>query len=184
MKTAYYLPACLAICFPLACATTSTPTTQSERVVAISDAGSLRTPDEAPVAAAVLAGKPDKVFSALRETYEELGIKVNILEPAGANGGHLGNRYFIKNSRLGKVPLSQYLDCGNTMTGPAADNYKITMSVQSVVSAAPDGSSVNTRVAARADPPAAGGGSLACRSIGTLEAEIHRMLRTRLGLAE
>jgi len=55
------------------------------------------------------------------------------------------------------------------------------MSIFSVVSPSGTGSNVQTHVAARADDVAAGGASLSCRSIGTLEAALHRVLVRRLG---
>ena len=167
-------------CLSGACATTQAPSPPSDRVVATTDEGLIRSAGERAFAPAKVSAKPADVVAALRDAYEELGIKVEILPPAGATGGQVGNRYFVKSYRLGKAPLSTYLDCGSTMTGPAADNYKITMSVVSTVSAEGEGSSVQTSVVAKADA-AAGGNSLSCRSIGTLESAIHQALEQKLG---
>ena len=164
-----------------ACATpqTSTPA-QTERVIAVSDQGAIRSTEDLRPATATVAAKPEVVIPALRDSYEELGIKVDVYQ-VGAGTGQVGNRYFIKTFRLGKAPLSTYLDCGRTMTGAAADDYKITMSVLSTVSAVGDSSAVHTRASARADPTAAAGGSVSCRSIGTLESALHQALMRRLG---
>ena len=169
----------LALC---GCATTkTTPHPVTDRIIVSSDAGTLHSLEEIPIASTTVKSKPDVVLPILRDSYEELGIKVQIFDVTGTTGGQVGNRYFVKSYRLGDTPLSRYLDCGSTITGPAADNYKITMSVLSVVAPAAPGSTVQTRVAARADAVAASGGSVSCRTIGTLEAALHRVLVRRLG---
>jgi hypothetical protein len=166
---------------PAACASTNASTpTQVDRVIVSSDAGTIRSHEEIPTASTTVKSTPAQVFPALRGAYEELGIKVVVFDSSGV-GGRVGNPYFVKTSRLGNTPLSRYLDCGGTITGPAADNYKVTMSVLSVVSASGSGSAVHTRVSARADNAAASGGSLSCLPIGTLEAALHRVLVRRLG---
>ncbi len=164
------------------CATTQTsPAPQTDRVVVATEDRTIHSHEDVPITAVTVKSKPEVVLSVLRGSYEELGIKVQVFDSTGATGGQVGNRYFIKSYKLGDAPLSRYLDCGNTITGPAADNYKVTMSILSVVSPSGTGSSVQTHVAARADDVAASGGSLSCRSIGTLEAALHRVLVRRLG---
>ena len=157
-----------------------TPPSQVDRVIVSSDAGTIRAQEELPTSATTVKSTPAKVLPALRGAYDELGIKVQIFDST-SSGGRVGNRYFVKSFKLGDTPLSRYLDCGGTITGPAADNYKVTMSVISVVSASDSGSTVHTRVGARADDAAGSSGSLSCRSIGTLEAALHRVLVRRLG---
>ena len=164
------------------CATTqTTPAPQTDRIVVATEDRTIRSHEDIPITAVAVKSKPEAVLPVLRGSYEELGIKVQIFDSAGASGGQVGNKYFIKSYKLRDTPLSRYLDCGNTVTGPAADNYKVTMSVLSVVMPSGTGSSVQTHVAARADDVAASGGSLSCRSIGTLEAALHRVLVRRLG---
>jgi hypothetical protein len=62
-----------------------------------------------------------------------------------------------------------------------ADNYKITLSVLSVVSPNTTGSKVNTIVQARADSEAGSSGSIQCQTTGYLENDLHRVLLRRLG---
>lgn len=164
------------------CATTqTTPAPQTDRIVVADADRTIHSHEDIPITAVTVKSKPDVVLPILRASYEELGIKVQVFEATGTGFGQVGNRYFIKSFKLGDTPLSRYLECGNTITGPAADNYKITMSIFSVVSPSGTGSNVQTHVAARADDVAAGGASLSCRSIGTLEAALHRVLVRRLG---
>jgi hypothetical protein len=166
---------------PAACASSNTGTpTQVDRVILSSDAGTIRSHEELPTTEATVKSAPAEVLPRLRGAYEELGIKVQVFDSSSV-GGRVGNPYFVKSFKLGDAPLSRYLDCGGTITGPAADNYKITMSILSAVSPSGSGSTVLTRVSARADNAAASSGSLSCRSIGTLEAALHRVLVRRLG---
>ena len=174
--------AALALVTSGACATTpANPAPQTDRIVVATDDRTIHSHEDVPITEVTVRSNPQTVLPVLRGSYEELGIKVQVFDSAGANGGQVGNKYFIKSYKLGDTPLSRYLDCGNTITGPAADNYKVTMSVFSVVAPSATGSSVQTHVAARADDVAAGGASLSCRSIGTLEAALHRVLVRRLG---
>jgi len=165
-----------------ACATTPTnPAPQTDRVVVAAEDRTIHSHEDVPITAVTVRSNPQTVLPVLRGSYEELGIKVQVFDSAGASGGQVGNKYFIKTYKLGDAPISRYLYCGNTITGPAADNYKVTMSVLSIVSPSGTGSNVQTHVSARADDVAAGGASLSCRSIGTLEAALHRVLVRRLG---
>jgi hypothetical protein len=157
-------------------ATTAGPNTV-DRVIVQTDAGTVRANEALPKVAATVKSAPAVVLPILRDTYSELGIDAKVFDPAT---GAVGNRYFVKSYRLEDAALSKYLDCGGTITGPAADNYKITMSVLSVVSPNGAGSKIETLVSARADD-AAGGSSLSCTTLGTLEAQLYRVLVRRLG---
>jgi hypothetical protein len=160
-----------------ACASASTTPNTVDRVIVQSDAGTVRANEAVPKVAATVKSPPSVVLPILRDTYSELGIEPKVFD---SSTGAVGNRYFVKSYRLGDVALSKYIDCGGTITGPAADNYKITMSVLSVVRPNGTGSKIETLVSARADD-AAGGSSLSCSTIGTLEAQLYRVLVRRLG---
>jgi hypothetical protein len=177
--TKFRLTVCVALALSLtACASaTTTPPSTVDRVIVQSDAGTVRANEALPKVATTVKSAPSVVLPILRDTYSELGIDVKVFDPAT---GAVGNRYFVKSYRLGDTALSKYLDCGGTITGPAADNYKITMSVLSVVRPNGTGSQIETLVSARADD-AAGGSSLSCSTIGTLEAHLYRVLVRRLG---
>lgn len=172
------VPAAVALLITACASATATPPTQIDRVIVSSDAGTLRAYEGVPKVAATLKSPPAIVLPVLRDAYSELGIEVKVFDAAS---GTVGNRYFIKSYKLGGVPLSRYLDCGRTITGPAADNYKVTMSVLSVVTRDGTGSKIETLVTGRADDAAGFSGSLSCSTIGTLEAELHRVLLRRLG---
>jgi hypothetical protein len=161
-----------------ACASaTTTPSNTVDRVIVQSDAGTVRANEAVPKVAATVKSAPSVVLPILRDTYSELGIEPKVFDAAT---GAVGNRYFFKSYRLGDAPLSRYFDCGGTLTGPAADNYKITMSVVSVVRPNGTGSKIETLVSARADD-AASSNSRSCSTNGMLEAELYRILVRRLG---
>lgn len=162
-----------------ACASTPpTERNQVDKVLVSTDAGPLHSSEDARVYAAEFKSARGVVVPILRDAYEEMGIAVKVADPVT---GQVGNNFFVKHGELGSTPLSRYITCGNTQTGPAADNYKVTLSVVSLVSASGTGSKVNTYVQARADNSAGSSGSVKCESVGTLEAQLHRILLRRLG---
>jgi hypothetical protein len=117
-----------------------------------------------PVAAA-----PDKILAALNAAYGDLGIEIKLWDPPH---GHVGNRNFTKMFRLAGAPLSQYLACGLTSSGDAADSYRITMSVVSQVEPAAGGSTVVTTLSAYAEDLASSKGSISCGTRGILEDKV------------
>jgi hypothetical protein len=126
---------------------------------------------EAPVAAA-----PDKVFATLASVYDAFGVPVNTVL---SDTRTVGARDARMPRRLGKVPLSQYLDCGTSAAGgaPLADSYAVIMTVLTRVAPTPDGTSnVVTQVAAQARPITVAGNAVQCSSTGRLEGAINKRL--------
>ena len=84
--------------------------------------------------------------------------------------------------------LTDFVNCGSTVTGPAADTYRGTMLLVSTVkpsgsaSGNGTGSTVETRFQSRAIDPAGGtsAGAMECQSLGTLEQKLHDLLREKL----
>jgi hypothetical protein len=162
---------------PGACATVPGAEPNSDKVLVTTPTGPIHTDRDVKIVSANFKSARSVVVPILKEAYEEVGIPVKVADPVN---GQVGNNYFVKNARLGSVPLSKYLSCGNTLMGATADNYKITLSVLSIVAPNSGGSRVQTHVTARADGPT-GGGSLQCESNGLLEDELYRILLRRLG---
>ena len=77
--------------------------------------------------------------------------------------------------RLGKQPLSRYLNCGTEPSGVAhVDAWAVNLTVMSQVT--PDGngaSTVSTQVAASASPVTTSGAPVTCTSTGELERGIN-----------
>lgn len=132
-------------------------------------AAELRTFSTGPSTAEVgVAAAPEKVFTVLPGVYEALGVPINTLR---TDGNTIGARDTRMPRRLGKVALSQYVDCGQNVTGtPNADAYAVTMSVLTRVAPADSGrSTVVTQVAATARPITVSGNTIQCSSTGRLE---------------
>jgi len=112
----------------------------------------------------------DSVWHALPRVYERLGIA-----EAGATPGQrvFGARNFRPRRIEGKR-LSTYIDCGTGVTAtPKADEYEITMTLTSRLSAAEDATTVmETVLEATGKPRASMADRVSCQSNGTLEARV------------
>ena len=95
--------------------------TPTERVVAVDNHGVYRT-TVAPNAKAPIPVAPSRAFEALKGVYAELGIPAGVSDPAS---GQVGNTNFWKTRKLGNESISTYLNCGDSLTGAVADNYRI-----------------------------------------------------------
>jgi hypothetical protein len=151
----------------------------SERTVAVDDQQVYRTTvlanSKAPVAAA-----PGRAFQALKVVYDELGIPPGTHDPAT---GRYGNTDFFKTRRLGNEAMSTYLNCGESFTGPVANNYRIYLSVLSIIR--PDGkggSELETAFSAQAqNMEGSSGDRISCGSTGRLEERIRRGVLLKVG---
>lgn len=146
------------------------------RVSAGSTAGAIefRTTSDAVAGSKVeVPASAEKVWNALPEVYAGLGISLNTVlsdsKTLGLQSGRLSRR-------LGKMPLSRYIDCGIDATSlPNADSYAVTLTALSRVNAAtPTSSTVVTQVMASARPASTSGSTLACATTGRLEEAINR----------
>ena len=138
--------------------------------VVVSTAGSLDVTD--------LPYTADAVWGVLPSVYDSLAIPISSMDPARKEIGNSGYRI---RSRLGKVSLSRYLDCGSTQIGPNADNYDVVLTVLSVVAA--DGASASkltTSVEAQARPATYNQGYSRCTSKGGIETRIAELTKARL----
>jgi hypothetical protein len=120
---------------------------------------------------------PDSVFQVLNQIYAKLGVEVKAVNP---QTGEIGNRQFIRTSRLGGTFLHEYLNCGQSLTGPTADTYRIQLTLMSYVTPSPTGSVVKSQLTARAYDSGASQGSTACESTGVLEQKIKKALLAAL----
>jgi len=152
------------------CATANQSPTQTHRVVATSSDGNIRTYDGPRSDQAIIEAPPAATLAALNSAYADLGIEVKLMNP---QTGEVGNKNFTKMYRLAGRPLSDYLGCGTTTTGQAADNYRVTLSLVSHVTPAGTVSRVQTQLTAYAEDLGSSKGTLSCLSLGTLEARLH-----------
>jgi hypothetical protein len=85
--------------------------------------------------------------------------------------------------RLGNESMSAYLNCGESFTGPVANNYRIYISLMSIVR--PDGkgaSELETAFSAQAqNMEGTSGDRIACGSTGRLEERIRKSVLLKVG---
>jgi guanyl-specific ribonuclease Sa len=159
---------------PLADPTANIPTTT--RIETMTGTSEVRTVSNSVAATeAELTATPAKAFAVLPTVFEALGLPFNT---AISDAGTFGAREMRMPRRLGKTPLSYYVDCGTSATGtPNADQYAVSMTVLSRVVAAPaGGSTVSTQLVATARPITVSGNPVRCSSNGRLEQAINRRL--------
>src|SRR5262245_16529948 len=81
-----------------------------------------------------IAAAPGAVWLAGKKAYLDLDIPVGVENPAARQ---LGNANFYKIRQIGGRSMTDFVDCGNGMTGPKAATYKIYISLLTMV--VPDG---------------------------------------------
>ena len=161
------------------CATASQPKPQpTEKVLARTNAGEIRSYEGKQSGTVIVKGSSDEVLDALKSSYGDLGIEVELWDPPH---GQVGNRNFTRMYRLAGDRMSHFVGCGITETGQAADAFRITMSMVSDVTAAGDGWQIDTRLDAHADDLASSKGRIACQSKGNLEEKLNGLVAKQLG---
>jgi hypothetical protein len=168
----------LSLFVPLLVACASTPA-QHERVLATTDAGVVRQYENNNTKTATVHVAPDSVLLALRAAYAGLGIEPSFWDP---DHGMVGNRQFVRTRRMAGAPMSTFISCGNTLTGDAADSYRITMSLVSQVTPVGDSSKIDTQLVASASDMASNKGTVPCETAGSLEARLHDITLRNLGM--
>jgi hypothetical protein len=146
-------------------------------VVVTTESGTVRSDAVTSRNVLVKASRAD-ALAALPAVYSSLGIEVKLND---SGSGQVGNRNFWKTGRLAGERISKFLGCGTMISGEAADNYRVTMSVVSQVTADSVGSNVETWLTAVAKDPSTSSGSVSCASKGTLETRINQLVAERFG---
>lgn len=142
------------------------------------DAGTLTMANTLTADVSHLTYTPDAIFKILPSVFDSVGIPVNIVDPTRKQVGNSG--YKIR-QRLGKAPLSRYLDCGNTQIGPNADSYDVVLTVTTTVTAeGASGAALSTIVDAQARPATYNQGYTHCASKGGIEIRIADIVKARL----
>jgi hypothetical protein len=162
-----------------ACAVTASQTGPSTNgVIAATDSKTIQTYQNAPSETVHLKSAPTATLDAVRAAYAVLGVDIRLDDPST---GQVGNNNLVKMHKLAGVPLSEYFGCGDTMTGPAADSYSLTMSLVSHVSPEGTGSRVDTQAQARAQNITSSNGSVRCETRGRFEAKLNALLSEKIG---
>jgi hypothetical protein len=122
----------------------------------------------------------DRTWKFMPAVFATLEIPI---ESYNSESGVIGNSGLKLYRRLGKIPLTRALDCGQTQIGPNADSYEVVLSVLTKVQRA-RGDTSNTTVAttieAAARPIQFRGDPVRCSSKGLLEARIVEVLKVHL----
>ncbi|MBL0169178.1 MAG: hypothetical protein IPP90_00405 [Gemmatimonadaceae bacterium] len=169
------LPACASSSGGSASAPSSRPATQT---MGSADVGSLTVSATSTADVTHLPNTVDAVWRILPSVFDSVGIPVTTIDQARKS---IGNAGYKTRARLGKAPLSRYLDCGNTQIGPNADSYDVFMSVITTVS--PEGASgamLTTIVDAQSRPVTYNQAYSRCSSKGGIEIRIADLVKARL----
>jgi hypothetical protein len=160
------------------CSAATNPARLPDRVIATSaDDAVVRSRELNQQGPVPVAASPEKMLAALNAAYADLGIEVKVWDPPH---GEVGNRNFTKMYRMGGAPLSDYLGCGVTTTGEAANNYRLTLSLVSQVSSDVGGSTVLTTLTGYAEDLASSKGTISCSTRGTLEGKVLQLAMRHL----
>ena len=101
--------------------------------------------------------------------YEQLGIPVAQSDP---NGRQLGNPGYLAR-RVDGERMNSVVDCGSDFSGPLANQYDVTLTVITKLTAkGPENTQVVTVMDAYGRPRAVSGNSIHCTSRGVLEMKI------------
>jgi hypothetical protein len=156
-----------------ACTTSGAPQSRPQQMVENRD---IR--NEAQNVRGQLEGSPQEVWQALVAVYEELELEVTTSDP---NNWVLAARQ-NRMSRLGGERNSNWVDCGQDLTGAVADKSYITFDVVSQLTpASATATEVRVQLQARGRRRDNASGELICSSQGALELEIQERVARRVG---
>ena len=133
----------------------------------------LRLTHDASGSADTVALASGPAWAALMRAYTKLGMPISASFP---DKHLLGTGPFRAHHRLGGEALSQYLDCGSSITGDNADQYEVTLRVVSEIEPVGAQSVVRSQLAATAIAVGSSNSALHCSSKHTLERRIARLV--------
>lgn len=154
----------------------------TERIVASDDQGVIRS-SVAPNARITIDVPPARALAVIKSVYDELGIPDAAVDPAS---GAITAPKFFKTRKLGNANLSMYFNCGDSLNGNIADNYRIYITVVSAVrSDGKGGTALETAVTGdAANMGGASSGKIPCGTTGRLEERIQNGVRGKAGAAQ
>ena len=123
-------------------------------------------------------GKPvEEVWAVLPDIWTSLGLTYDGISP---KEHRLSSGVIRVRRMLGGVNLSRYVECGRSTLGQNADSYFIALKVETVMSAAANGTLVQSGLQATGEGTGNGGQPMRCSSTGELENRIAERLQKRL----
>ena len=129
------------------------------------------TPYEVPFSAA-------RTYAAVLATYEELKLPSEVRDSAN---GRVETGVFHRRGDIGGKQISTYLSCGDGITGPYADSYRVYMIVMTTVEPkGPDRSTIRSVLLGGAVNVSEGARQpMACESTGRWEIRLHKQVLAR-----
>jgi hypothetical protein len=154
----------------------------TERIVASDNQGVIRS-SVAQNATSTIDAPPGRVLAVIKSVYDELGIPSATVDAAG---GNITAPSFFKTRTLGKANMSLYFNCGDSLNGNIADNYRIYITIVSAVrSNGKGGSTIETALTGvAANMGGASSGKIPCGSTGRLEELIQNGVRQKAAAAQ
>ena len=179
MRRAPLLLLSLAACASSGSGSSPAPASQTVRVVGAGGGASVTMGGGNPANVHTISFAADRVWRALPAVFDSIGIPVATLDPAKRS---IGNSGFKIRGRLRGVPLSRYIDCGNsTQIGPNADSYDVNITMLADVRPAESGASTVTMTLDAVARPANFAQEYSqCSSKGVLETRFIDILNARL----
>ena len=119
-----------------------------------------------------------KTYAAVLRTYEELKLPSEVRDSAK---GRVETGVFHRRGDIGGKQISTYLSCGDGITGPYADTYRVYMIVMTTVEPrGPDRSAIRSVLLAGAVNVSEGARQpMACESTGRWEIRLHKEILAR-----
>ncbi len=170
---------CFAVMLAGCASNSSLPERTGEQTVqVVGMAGKLTVNSNSTASKSTIAAPIEQVWRVLPAVFDSLGVAVSTVNQTQ----HLiGNDGLKIRQRLGKAPLSRYLDCGQTQIGPNADSYDVLLTVLVQLQASGAGSTnVLSTVEATAKPVAFTQSPSACSSKGALESRLTTLVQALL----
>ena len=162
------------------CATSNAlPERTETRTIAIQNvSGKLTTTSSSTASVATVSAPIEQVWRILPALLDSLGVPVALIEPAKHV---IGNEGFKIRQRLGKAPLSRYMDCGTTQIGPNADSYDVYLTVLVQLQPAASGTtSVSTSFESLARPIAFSQDYSRCSTKGLFESRLIELVKAQV----
>lgn len=168
----------LAACASATPGTSTQPTSETVRVFTGGVSKGITMSGSDGVSVRKIAATSDEVWRLLPGVLDSLGIPVNVVDQAKHT---IGNSGFNVRGRLKSVPLSRYIDCGNSNgIGPNADSYQVNLQFVVEVQPVDAGSLVRTTLQAMAKPVTFAQDYSACSSKSALESRVIDILSARI----
>jgi len=120
-----------------------------------------------------------RTFAGLDSIFGELNVPTPVRDPGVLQ---IGNLEYVKRGSFAGRRMSAWVDCGNSMSGPRADNYRIELGLVAFVSPVGRESSIMRMavIGTALDVGEAARPTVACYTTGALERRLHELLLKHL----